>query len=63
LEEQQAQEFFLGELRRDGGPSVAGSQAWERGGTVRIQRGEPAATAAGKVLPFHKVSGRGRVIR
>jgi hypothetical protein len=59
VEEQHARELLLEELRRDGGPSVAGSQAWERGGTVRIHRGEPTATAAGKVLPFHRVRGPG----
>jgi hypothetical protein len=46
---------FLAELSRDGGPSRTGAATWEKAGTLRIERCEPIATAAGKILPFHLI--------
>jgi hypothetical protein len=46
---------FLGELSRHGGPNRTGAATWEKAGTLRIERREPVATAAGKILPFHLI--------
>jgi hypothetical protein len=55
IDEADLRRVFLAELGRDGGAARIGSEMWRRAQTLHVQRREPLATGAGKILPFHLV--------
>jgi hypothetical protein len=57
VDEASVLERFIGELGRSGWLEAAHADVWRRAGTVTVRRQWPAATAAGKILPFHLATG------
>ena len=57
LEENAIVGTVLSFLRDRGVAQQMMAEVWEQGHTLRLERGDPHATASGKILPLHTLVG------
>ena len=57
VDEGKVRQVFLDELGQGGALERVRAGIWKRAGTVKIRRQWPLATKAGKILPFHLMTG------